>query len=151
MKKIIFAVLVALLAIIPLTAEAGTRSVSVVGYAAIDIPEPASTFDFRVHARGNGRSGEGVVWLSHHDDTRIAWAVARVDCVRRIGRVVIITGVVGDAQDFAAAEPGDAISLSVRDGGPDQIGFVSGDEVTRCHGLVPERAIDRGDFVISRR
>lgn len=147
MWKICLATAVALLAFTP-TAEAATSTVSVIGEAEIAIPEPASTFDFRVHASGDGHSGTGVIWLSHHNDTRIGWAVARVDCVRRHGQVAILTGVVGDAQDFAVAGPGDPISLTIRDGAPDMLGFASREQVTRCQGPKPGQPITTGDFRI---
>jgi hypothetical protein len=124
------------------------RPVSVIGAAEIDTVEPPATFDFRVQASGDGRTGSGVIFLTHHDDARISWAVARVDCVRRSGRDVVVTGVVGDAQDFAVAGPGDRVSVSVRDGSPDRLGFGSRDQVTRCRGPLPDRAVDRGDFRI---
>lgn len=147
MKKIILAASVVLLALTPSAAQAAPPTVSVVGSAEIDTVDVPSTFDFRVQARGDGRSGSGVIILTHHNETMISWAVARVDCVRRYGRsVVVVTGVVGDAQDFAAAGPGDPISLSVRDGSPDLIGFGSGDGVRPCRGPLPDRPVDRGDF-----
>lgn len=151
MKRIAAFLLAAFLMLTP-TAAAGSpaspRQVSVLGWSAIDIAEPMSTFDFRVHARGDGRTGSGVVWLSHHDDSRIGWAVARVECVRKFGPIVVVTGVVGDAQDFVVG-PGAQISLSVRDGAPDMIGFGSGDPVKRCGGPRPEQVISRGDFTIA--
>lgn len=128
---------------------AAPRPVSVVGVAEVDTDTvPVTTFDIQVHARGDGRSGEGVIWLTHRDDTRIAWAVARVDCVRRQGGTVMVTGVVGDAEDFAIAAPGDRISVSVRDGDPDLIGVGSREQVTHCHGPLPTATVTRGDFRI---
>lgn len=129
------------------TAHAGTQPASVVGSAEVDTDTvPVTTFDIRLHAHGDGRSGNGVIWLTHHDDTRIAWAVARVDCVRRQGATVVVTGVVGDAQDFAVAGPGDPVSVTVRDGDPDLVGLASREQVTRCHGPRPTSPVTRGDF-----
>lgn len=110
-----------------------TRDVSVLGTAAIAIPVPASVFEISVHARGDNHSGTGVFWMSHHNDERIGWMVARVDCVRTEGRVGIVTAVVSDAQDFAVASPGDPIALTVRDNGRhDIVSFASREQVTRC-------------------
>ena len=154
MRKICLAAAVALVALIPSVAEAvppppsAGRPVSVIGAAELDTAEPPTTFDFRVQATGDGRTGHGLIFLTHHDQTRISWAVARVDCVRRYGRAVVVTGVVGDAQDYAVAGPGDRVSLSVRDGAPDLIGFGFRDQVRRCRGPLPDRQVDRGAFRI---
>ena len=139
-QRICLAAAVALVALTPSMAQAaspqpsGGRPLSVIGAAEIDTVEPPSTFDFRVQAGGDGRSGSGVIFLTHHNDNQISWAVARVDCVRRYGRDVVVTGVVGDTQDFAVADPGDRVSVAVRDGSPDSLGFGSRDQVTSLSG-----------------
>lgn len=129
-----------------------TRSVAVLGKAEIDTHDPYSVFEFSLHARGDGRSGEGVMWMSHHNDELVGWMVARVDCVRSKGRLVVVTAVVSDAQDFAPAVPGDPIALTVRDnGGQDTLSFASREQVTTCHmSREPEFPITRGDFRVLR-
>ncbi|WP_158892114.1 hypothetical protein [Amycolatopsis anabasis] len=136
------------------TAEAGAaRGGSVLGNAEIDTHNPESVFEFSVHAQGDGRSGRGVVWMSHHNDERIGWMVARVDCVRVEGPVGVVTAVVSDAEDFAVASPGEPIALTVRDNGTkDAISFTSPEQVKRCHGArEPGREITRGDFRVRSR
>jgi hypothetical protein len=130
---------------------ATTGTASVLGHAEIDTQDPASTFEFSVHAQGNGRSGQGVVWMSHHDDTRIGWMVARVDCVRVVGSLGIVTGVVSDAQNFAVASPGEPIALTVRDNGTaDTLSFASREQAQRCHRSPDqETQVSRGDFRVS--
>lgn len=120
-----------------------------IGTAEVHTQNPVTTFDFRIQATGDGRTGTGVIFLTHHDDHQISWAVARVDCVRRHGRTVAVTGVVGDAQSFAAVGPGDRVGLTVRDGRPDLIGVAFQDGASRCSGPAPDRPVDEGDFVIT--
>lgn len=155
MKKPLLAAIAALLALAPTAvatpsvADAATGAVSVVGTGYVDLTDPPTTFEFQVHAHGDGRTGRGVLWLTHSNDDLISWAVARVDCVRRHGRAVVVTGRVDDAQDFAVG-PGDPISVSVRDGDPDLIGFGSGNQVRPCLGPPPNQAVSRGDFTVDR-
>ncbi|WP_143101862.1 hypothetical protein [Amycolatopsis marina] len=136
------------------SSEAETsRNVAVLGHAEIDTHDPYSVFGFTVHAQGNGRSGKGVVWMSHHNDEQIAWMVARVDCVRTKGKVAVVTAVVSDAQDFPPARPGESIALAVRDNGSqDTLSFASREQATRCHtAQEPDHPITRGDFRILAR
>lgn len=127
-----------------------TRRVSVLGHAEIDTHNPNSVFEFSIHATGRGRSSSGVVWVSHHDDTRIGWMVARVNCVRVIGKIGVVTAVVSDAQDFAIAAPGDPIALTVRDNSTgDTISVASRHQVRECHmSRTPAHEIDRGDLSV---
>ncbi|GAB3765602.1 hypothetical protein [Microlunatus parietis] len=147
--KLILITAAVLAALTPGAAAAVPPETTVIGTAEIRIEQPASTFDFRVQATGDGRSGTGVIFLTHHDDREISWAVARVDCVRWHGRTVTVTGVVGDAENYAVARPGDRVSLSIRDGRPDLIGAAFQDEAHRCRGPVPNQPVDEGDFVIT--
>lgn len=131
------------------TSEVETaRSASVLGHAEIEIVDPYSVFEFSVHAQGDGRSGTGVVWMTHHNDEQIAWMVARVDCVRVNGPVAVVTAVVSDTQDFPVASPGEHIALAVRDnGGQDAMSFASREQVTRCRtSVAPDYPVTRGDF-----
>lgn len=131
------------------TAEVETaRSATVLGRAEIDTHDPYTVFEFSVHAKGNGRSGEGVVWITHHNDDQIAWMVARVDCVRAEGSVAVVTAVVSDTQDFPPASPGEHIALAVRDNGSqDTMSFASREQVRKCHtSEEPDYPITRGDF-----
>ncbi|OLF17423.1 hypothetical protein BU204_11655 [Actinophytocola xanthii] len=127
-------------------------SVAVLGSAEKEIHDPYSVFEFSVHARGDGRSGEGVLWMSHHNDELVGWMVARVDCVRSVGSRAVVTAVVSDAQDFAPAAPGDSIALTVRDnGGQDTLSVASREQVTTCHmSREQEFPVTRGDFRILR-
>ncbi|MBN6036554.1 hypothetical protein [Amycolatopsis sp. 195334CR] len=132
------------------TAAAATGG-SVLGGAEIELTDPYSVFEFSVHASGDGRAGQGVVWLAHRDDQRIGWMVARVDCVRVTGSLGVVTGVVSDAQDFAVAAPGDPIALTVRDGAKDSISFASREEARKCgRSPAPAHEITRGDFRVLR-
>ncbi|GAB3479297.1 hypothetical protein GCM10027521_14240 [Amycolatopsis cihanbeyliensis] len=128
-----------------------SRNVSVLGRAEIDTHDPASVFDISVHAWGNGHSGKGVIWMSHHYAEQVGWLVARVDCVRSEGPLGIVTAVVADAQDFAGITPRDPINLTVRDNGTkDSLAFASGEQVKRCHrSRTREHEIARGDFQMS--
>lgn len=132
------------------TATAAPTPVSVLGTARIDTGNPATgVFDVFVHGHGDGRSGTGVVWMSHHNDELVGWMVVRVDCVRKAGRVGIVTGVVSDAQDFLAG-PGDRISLTVDDRRPrDRIGFAAQGEAQRCRGPRADGEITGGDLRVS--
>lgn len=133
------------------TAAAAPARGSVLGSAEIELSDPYSVFEFSVHAQGDGRSGQGVVWLAHHDDQHVAWMVARVDCVRVAGSVGVVTGVVSDAQDFAVAAPGDPIALTVRDGAKDSVSFASGEDARKCgRSPAPAHEITRGDFRVTR-
>ncbi|QFU93761.1 hypothetical protein [Amycolatopsis sp. YIM 10] len=124
---------------------------SVLGSAEIELTDPYSVFEFSVHARGDGRSGQGVVWLAHRDDQQIGWMVARVDCVRVTGSLGVVTGVVSDAQDFAVAAPGDPIALTVRDGATDSVSFASREEARKCgRSTAQPHEITRGDFRVTR-
>jgi hypothetical protein len=126
--------------------------VAVLGSAEFETHDPYSVFEFSVHARGDGRSGEGVLWMSHHNDELVGWMVARVDCVRSVGPRAVVTAVVSDAQDFAPAVPGDRIALTVRDNGDqDTLSFASREQVTTCH-MSREREfpITSGDFRVLR-
>lgn len=124
------------------------RHVSVLGHAEIDTHNPDSVFEISIHATGRGRSASGVVWMSHHNDARIGWMVARVDCVRVLGKVGVVTAVVSDAQDFAVAAPGDPIALTVRDNPTlDSMRFASRHQAQQCRiPRTPEQEITRGDF-----
>jgi hypothetical protein len=134
------------------TSEVETpRRVAVLGQAEIDTIDPYSVFEFSVHAQGNGRSGEGVVWMTHHNDEQIAWMVARVDCVRADGPVAVVTAVVSDAQDFPPASVGEHIAVAVRDnstqGTQDTMSFASREQVTKCRtSVAPDYPVTRGDF-----
>lgn len=124
---------------------------SVLGTAEIHTHDPHSVFEFSVHAWGDGRSGTGAVWLSHHDDEQIGWLVARVDCVRVTGSLGVVTAVVSDAQDFSGAAPGDPIALAVRDhdtnGTRDSLRFAAREQAEKCHTPeTTEHEISRGDF-----
>lgn len=143
------AVLVATAGAAPADVETG-RTVSVLGTAAIDITTPESTFEISVHARGDGRSGAGVIWISHHNDEVIGWMVARVDCVRIDGGLGVVTAVVSDAEDFAVAGPGDQVALTVRDSGTkDRASFASREQAAKCQkSRDQEFEITRGDFEV---
>ncbi len=134
-------------------AAAHPRSSSITGRAELDTRDPLTTFEFTIHAEGNGRTGEGVVWMAHHVSGEIGWLVARVDCVRVDGATATVTGVVTDAGDFTGAGPGDPISLTVRDNGTkDVIAFGSREQVQRkCQAAAGRSAeITRGDFRLGR-
>ncbi|OLF13481.1 hypothetical protein BU204_27175 [Actinophytocola xanthii] len=126
--------------------------VAVLGSAKFDTHDPYSVFEFSVHARGDGRSGTGVLWMSHHNDESVGWMVARVDCVRPVGARAVVTAVVSDAQDFAPAAPGDRVALTVRDNGvKDTLSVASREQVRTCHmSPEPEFPITRGDFRVLR-
>ncbi|MEV6909945.1 hypothetical protein [Amycolatopsis sp. NPDC051071] len=129
------------------------RTVSMTGRAELDTQDPLTTFEFMVHAKGNGRTGDGVVWMAHHVGDQLAWLVARVDCVRVEGNVGTVTATVTDAEAFTGAVPGDPISLTVRDNGTkDVIAFGSREQVERkCQAAAGQALeITRGDFRLGR-
>lgn len=136
------------------SAETGAkRAVSLTGHGELDTQNPLTTFEFTVHARGNGHTGEGVLWMAHHVGGGMSWLVARVDCVRVDGAVGTVTGVAVDAEAFSGVEAGDPISFTVRDNGTkDLVAFGSRDQVHRkCQAAAGQATeITRGDFRVRR-
>ncbi|WP_409497202.1 hypothetical protein [Amycolatopsis sp. cmx-11-12] len=156
MKKALAGVSVAVVALVGTGAAAvaeSARTVSMTGRAELDTQNPLTTFEFTVHAKGNGRTGEGVLWMAHHVHGGLSWLVARVDCVRVEGAVGTLTGVVTDAEAFTGAVAGDPVSLTVRDNGTkDLVAFGSREQVTRRCAPAAGQAMEitRGDFQLRR-
>ncbi|RJQ79464.1 hypothetical protein D5S17_10675 [Pseudonocardiaceae bacterium YIM PH 21723] len=122
------------------------------GQAELDIHDPDSVFRYAVRARGDGRTGDGVLWISHHHGAQFSWLVAAVTCVRGTGSTAAVTAKVIDSRDMPIAAPGVPIAFTVRDNGTkDRISVTFGQSVHRCDTATGDEAeISRGDFQVRR-